>query len=106
MGISYCNNIKISNNSDFNKFTFRFAKKINRAFKSMMFLHISVTSFIISILGYQILFAESYINSLSYSLHLAGWLVLFFCVCYNGQNLINGVLYKVLIGPIEYIDLF
>lgn len=56
-----------------------------------MLLHITVTSFVISILGYQVLLTNNYTDSLRYGLHLGGWLSILFLVCYNGQNLIDEV---------------
>nr|QNH68046.1 odorant receptor 22 [Apriona germarii] len=66
-----------------------FATKINDAFSTMMLVHITWTSFIISVLGFEIIMDTNYSNSVRFSLHLGGWLGMLFLICFYGQILMD-----------------
>lgn len=61
------------------------------AFSAMMVVHITVTSFEISILCFEIIMVDSIMDSMRFAMHLFGWLVLLFLVCLFGQGLIDEV---------------
>lgn len=52
-------------------------------------MHITLTSFVISVLGFEILMVNNLTDSIRFSLHLLGWFVLLFLVCFYGQKLID-----------------
>ncbi|XP_018570955.1 odorant receptor 49b-like [Anoplophora glabripennis] len=66
-----------------------FAGRINEAFSTMMLVHITWTSFIISVLGFEIIMDTNYSNSIRFSLHLGGWLGMLFLICFYGQILMD-----------------
>jgi hypothetical protein len=57
----------------------------------MMLLHITWTSFIISILGFEITTTPDYVEAFRFFLHLSGWLGMLFIVCYYGQAIMDEV---------------
>lgn len=57
----------------------------------MMLMHITLTSFEISVLCFQVLIAKNLTESLRFGLHLLGWLVVLFLICFYGQKLIDEV---------------
>ncbi|XP_015836240.1 odorant receptor 49b [Tribolium castaneum] len=66
-----------------------YSEKTNEAFGTMMMLHITLTSLVISALGFEILIVDNFNDSLRFTLHLLGWLVLLLLICYYGQLLID-----------------
>ncbi|KAJ8941949.1 hypothetical protein NQ318_013285 [Aromia moschata] len=66
-----------------------FADRTNDAFSAMMLVHITWTSFIISVLGAEIIMETNYFNALRYTMHLGGWLGMLFLVCFYGQILMD-----------------
>jgi hypothetical protein len=57
----------------------------------MMMLHLTLTSLVISALCFEILIVDNFFDSLRFSLHLLGWLILLLLICYYGQTLIDEV---------------
>lgn len=57
----------------------------------MMLMHLSVTSFAVSILGFEIIMVNSISDSLRFGLHLGGWIILLYLTCHYGQVLIDEV---------------
>lgn len=57
----------------------------------MMLMHLTLTSFEISVLGFEVLMVNSRTDSLRFGMHLLGWLVLLFLICFYGQKLIDEV---------------
>jgi hypothetical protein len=70
----------------------RYWDKTNEAFSTMMILHLTLTSLVISALGFEILIVDNFNDSLRFVLHLLGWLVLLLLICFYGQILIDEVL--------------
>ncbi|KAJ8911875.1 hypothetical protein NQ315_012541 [Exocentrus adspersus] len=68
-----------------------FSDQINEAFSTMMLVHITWTSFIISVLGFEIIMDTNFSNSVRFSLHLGGWLGMLFLICFYGQILMDDV---------------
>ncbi|RZC42341.1 odorant receptor 67c-like, partial [Asbolus verrucosus] len=66
-----------------------YSEKTNEAFSTMMMLHLTLTSLVISALGFEILIVDNFNDSLRFTLHLLGWLVLLLLICYYGQILID-----------------
>ncbi|GLV41993.1 uncharacterized protein CBL_10152 [Carabus blaptoides fortunei] len=66
-----------------------YASHVNEAFSSMMLMHMTLTSFEISLLGFEVLMLNSRTDSLRFGMHLLGWLVLLFLICFYGQKLID-----------------
>ncbi|GLV31106.1 Odorant receptor 85b [Carabus blaptoides fortunei] len=66
-----------------------YASHVTQAFSSMMLMHITLTSFEISVLGFEVLMVNSRTDSLRFGMHLVGWLVLLFLICSYGQKLID-----------------
>ncbi|KAJ3652159.1 hypothetical protein Zmor_018148 [Zophobas morio] len=66
-----------------------YSDKTNEAFSTMMMLHLTLTSLVISALGFEILIVDNFHDSLRFTLHLLGWLVLLLLICYYGQLLID-----------------
>ncbi|GLV44631.1 Odorant receptor 67c [Carabus blaptoides fortunei] len=66
-----------------------YASHVTQAFSSMMLMHITLTSFEISVLGFEVLMVNSRTDSLRFGMHLLGWLVLLFIICSYGQKLID-----------------
>nr|UTN00905.1 odorant receptor [Semanotus bifasciatus] len=66
-----------------------FADQSNGAFSIMMLVHITWTSFIISVLGFEIVMDTNYFNSFRFTMHLGGWLGMLFLVCFYGQILMD-----------------
>lgn len=56
-----------------------------------MMLHLTLTSLVISALGFEIIIVHNFSDSLRFTLHLVGWLVLLLLICYYGQVLIDEV---------------
>lgn len=56
-----------------------------------MLLHITWTGFVISILGFEITTTSNIVEAIRFVMHLAGWLVMLFIVCYYSQNLLDHV---------------
>ncbi|KAJ3620078.1 hypothetical protein MTP99_004071 [Tenebrio molitor] len=63
--------------------------KTNEAFSTMMILHLTLTSLVISALGFEIFIVDNFNDSLRFVLHLLGWLVLLLLICFYGQILID-----------------
>nr|XP_023018413.1 odorant receptor 85b-like [Leptinotarsa decemlineata] len=63
--------------------------KTNNAFEGMMLIHITWTSFIISVLGFGIIMESNFWNNLRFVMHLGGWLMMLFLVCFYGQILMD-----------------
>lgn len=80
-----------------NQICFRISEKVNNAFSIMMLVHITWTSFIISVLGFEIIMEPNYWVSLRFIMHLGGWLGMLFLVCFYGQILINKVSFILLL---------
>lgn len=68
-----------------------YARNTNQAFSSQMLLHLTLTSFVISILCYVVLIATNTLEMLRFFLHLLGWLGLLFLLCFFGQKLMDEV---------------
>ncbi|XP_068912467.1 odorant receptor 4-like [Tenebrio molitor] len=66
-----------------------YATRADQAFNQMMLLHITWTSFIISILGFEITTTPDYLEAFRFVLHLSGWLGMLFIVCYYGQAIMD-----------------
>nr|UTN00916.1 odorant receptor [Semanotus bifasciatus] len=66
-----------------------FADQTNDAFSMVMLVHITWTSFIISVLGFEIIMETNYSNSFRFAMHLVGWLGMLFLVCFYGQILMD-----------------
>lgn len=75
----------------FNSFNFSYATKADLCFNQLMLLHITWTGFVISILGFEITTTSDIIEAIRFIMHLAGWLIMLFIVCYYGQNLLDEV---------------
>lgn len=73
------------------KFPSRYMKKVNKGFGSLVILHFTLTSFVISVLLFEILMVGNLTDSLRFAMHLLGWFVLLFLICYYGQLLIDEV---------------
>ncbi|XP_044729200.1 odorant receptor 49b-like [Chrysoperla carnea] len=71
------------------RFIFRYSDKMRDAFSSMLLVHLTLTSFTISILGYEVVFVKTFAGSLRFALHLGGWLLILMLTCYFGQQLID-----------------
>lgn len=74
-----------------NNLLLRVYEETNDAFKNINLLYMSLTSLVISVLGFEVLMIDNIIDSLRYSLQLFGWIVLLLLVCYYGQQLIDEV---------------
>lgn len=57
----------------------------------MMLMHLTLTSFVISILGFEILSVSSISDSFRFGLHMVGWISMLLLTCYYGQTLIDEV---------------
>lgn len=68
-----------------------FSKKTNEAFGLQMLMNISLTSMVISVLGFIILIVDNLTDSLRFTLHLLGWFAMLFLICFYGQKLIDEV---------------
>lgn len=55
----------------------------------MMLVHITWTSFIISVLGFEVIMETEISNTFRFLMHLAGWLGMLFIVCHYGQTLMD-----------------
>ncbi|XP_068901819.1 odorant receptor 43a-like [Tenebrio molitor] len=66
-----------------------YSENTNEAFSRMMMLHLTLTSLVISALCFEILIVDNFFDSLRFSLHLLGWLILLLLICYYGQTLID-----------------
>ncbi|XP_049821534.1 odorant receptor 49b-like [Aethina tumida] len=64
-----------------------YSSALNEAFSLMMLLHLSLTSIVISVLGFEVLSVDNLMDSVRFCLHLLGWLVLLLLICYYGQKL-------------------
>lgn len=54
-----------------------------------MLMHVTLTSVVISVLGFEILVVNNVTDSIRFTLHLLGWFVLLFLICFYGQRLID-----------------
>lgn len=54
-----------------------------------MLLHVTLTSLILSTLGFIIIFSKNAVDSFRYAVHLSAWLSLLFVLCIYGQQLID-----------------
>lgn len=72
-------------------FLFRYSSNVAQAFSSMMLMHITLTSFEISVLGFEVLMVTSFTDSLRFGMHLLGWIILLFLICNYGQKMIDEV---------------
>ncbi|KAJ8975933.1 hypothetical protein NQ317_014893, partial [Molorchus minor] len=66
-----------------------FSDRTNNAFSEMMLVHITWTSFIISVLGIEIIMDDNVFNSFRFAMHLGGWLGMLFLICFYGQTLMD-----------------
>ncbi|XP_030758890.1 odorant receptor 67c-like [Sitophilus oryzae] len=66
-----------------------YSKEIGEAFSTMLLFYITLTSLVLSVLCFEIIMVEAFEDSVRFSLHLVGWLVILLSVCYNGQLLID-----------------
>ncbi|KAK9753972.1 7tm Odorant receptor [Popillia japonica] len=64
-------------------------EKLNRYFGSQLVLHFTLTSIVISLLGFEILMVSDNKESVMYALHLIGWLIMLYTICFYGQLLIG-----------------
>ncbi|XP_022904516.1 odorant receptor 85c-like [Onthophagus taurus] len=67
----------------------KFVENINLSFGSQLVVHVTLTSLVISILGFEILMEDDLFESVRYGMHLSGWLLLLFTICHFGQNLMD-----------------
>ncbi|KAF7282579.1 hypothetical protein GWI33_002301 [Rhynchophorus ferrugineus] len=67
----------------------KYSKEIADAFSTMLLFYITLTSLVLSVLCFEIIMVDAFEDSVRFSLHLVGWLVILFSVCYNGQLLID-----------------
>ncbi|XP_071055835.1 odorant receptor 4-like [Onthophagus taurus] len=66
-----------------------YLKRVNEAFGSQVVLHFTLTSFVISVLGFEIIMVGNVPESLRYTLHLCGWVVLLYLLSYYGQRVMD-----------------
>ncbi|XP_022900241.1 odorant receptor 13a-like isoform X2 [Onthophagus taurus] len=75
-----------------------FIDDINRAFGSQLVVYVTLTSLVISVLGFEILMEQDLFESMRYSMHLSGWFILLYTICLNGQVLKSQLQLITLIG--------
>ncbi|KAI4454802.1 odorant receptor [Holotrichia oblita] len=68
-----------------------FIEKLNQYFGSQLVMHFTLTSVVISLLGFEILMVDDNKESVMYALHLIGWLIMLYTICFYGQLLIDEV---------------
>ncbi|GJQ81914.1 putative odorant receptor [Trypoxylus dichotomus] len=66
-----------------------FVEKLNKYFGSQLVLHFTLTSVVVSLLGFEILMVDDNRESVMYALHLIGWLIMLYTICYYGQLVID-----------------
>ncbi|XP_050312533.1 odorant receptor 4-like [Anthonomus grandis grandis] len=59
------------------------------AFSTMLLFYITLTSLVLSVLCFEIIMVDAIEDSVRFTLHLFGWIVILFSVCYNGQLVID-----------------
>lgn len=59
-----------------------------------------------SVLCFEVIMVDAFEDSVRFSLHLVGWLAILLSVCYNGQLMIDEVLYIMLLIDIDWRLLF
>nr|AVH87268.1 odorant receptor 27 [Holotrichia parallela] len=66
-----------------------FIERVNECFGSQLVLHFTLTSIVISLLGFEMLMVNDVKESVMYALHLIGWLIILYNICHYGQRLID-----------------
>nr|UTN00972.1 odorant receptor [Semanotus bifasciatus] len=66
-----------------------YTNQVFAAFNLMLIVHVTLTSLIFGVLGYQIATVEIFTEKLRYFMHLGGWIALLFLTCYYGQLILD-----------------
>nr|QXE93249.1 odorant receptor 23 [Eucryptorrhynchus brandti] len=66
-----------------------YSQDIAKAFSTMLLFYITLTSLVLSVLCFEVIMVDAFEDSVRFTLHLLGWLVILFSVCYNGQLVID-----------------
>nr|WJJ63320.1 odorant receptor 20 [Pachyrhinus yasumatsui] len=67
----------------------KYSQDTAKAFSTMLLFYITLTSVVLSVLCFEIIMVDAFEDSVRFSLHLVGWLVILLSICYNGQLLID-----------------
>ncbi|XP_050508889.1 odorant receptor 67c-like [Diabrotica virgifera virgifera] len=67
----------------------RYTKEVFGHFDLLLIVHVSLTSLIMGVLCFQMVFEENASDKLRYFLHLAGWVAVLFLTCYYGQLILT-----------------
>ncbi|CAG9768657.1 unnamed protein product [Ceutorhynchus assimilis] len=66
-----------------------YSRETAKAFSTMLLFYITLISVILSVLCFEVIMVDAFEDSVRFTLHLFGWLVILFSVSYSGQLLIN-----------------
>nr|XP_022909564.1 odorant receptor 85b-like [Onthophagus taurus] len=81
--------IKVEKIIQYHTAIIEYVNEVNDAFGTQLIAHRTLTSFVISILGFVLITVDNFGEWLRFSMHLFGWLVLIYLVCHYGQTLID-----------------
>lgn len=72
----------------------RYSQTTARAFSTMLLFYITLTSVVLSVLCFEILMVDAFADSVRFTLHLLGWLIILLSICYNAQLVLDQVRFK------------
>ncbi|XP_072375698.1 odorant receptor 13a-like, partial [Diabrotica undecimpunctata] len=67
----------------------RYTREVFGHFDLLLIVHVSLTSVIMGVLCFQMVFEENISDKLRYFLHLGGWVAMLFLTCYYGQLILT-----------------
>jgi len=70
---------------------YRYSQNTAGAFSTMLLFYITLTSVVLSVLCFEILMVDAFADSVRFTLHLLGWLIILLSICYNAQLVLDQV---------------
>ncbi|XP_066248172.1 odorant receptor 4-like [Euwallacea similis] len=67
----------------------QYSQQTCNAFSTMLLFYISLTSVVLSVLCFEVIMVDDIEDSVRFTLHLLGWLVILLSISYNGQKVID-----------------